>query len=90
MQKYPTLKIEIQGHICCQKEDIRKEYNVEGGILLSINRAKAVYNYLVKNGIAPARMTYEGYGGFHKRYPLEQNRYEREMNRRVEILILEK
>jgi len=83
MQKFPTLKIEIEGHICCTKDD-----NV--GEQLSIDRAKAVRNYLVKKGIDPARMTYKGYASTRKRYPLEQNAHEEALNRRVEILILEK
>ena len=83
MQKYHTLKIEIQGHICC----VRSGNDTGGGS--SLNRAKAVYNFLFENGIDSTRMTYVGFGTTRKRYPLERNSYERQMNRRVEILILE-
>ena len=94
MKKYKTLKIEIQGHVCCSSFDwIRNEP-------LSLSRAKAVYDFLRYNGykkgfilryngIKPTRMTYKGFGATRRRFPLEQNEYERSMNRRVEILILE-
>jgi outer membrane protein OmpA-like peptidoglycan-associated protein len=88
MQKHPTLKIEIQGHICCQENGI--EVYTQDGKAISVIRARAVYNYLIKNGIKSTRMTYKGYASTRKRYPLEQNEYERDMNRRVEILILKK
>ena len=80
MQKHPTLKIEIQGHICCYGDDSDP---------ISLNRAKAVFDYLVERGIDPNRMRYKGFGATRKRYPLEQNEYEENMNRRVEIFILE-
>ena len=82
MQQYPTLKIEIQGHICCGNDS-------NDGYKLSLSRAKAVHNYLFENGINPARMAYKGFGNTRKIFPHEQNEYERSKNRRVEILILE-
>jgi outer membrane protein OmpA-like peptidoglycan-associated protein len=82
-QKYHTLKIEIQGHICCKNKDLYDEP-------VSLNRAKAVYDYLVKNNIDASRLTYKAFGATRKIYPLEQNENERMKNRRVEILILEK
>jgi outer membrane protein OmpA-like peptidoglycan-associated protein len=88
MQKHPTLKIEIQGYICCHY-DTGNDQDYEGNPL-SFCRAEAVYDYLVVNGVDPARLSYVGFGSSRKRFPLEQNEYERAMNRRVEILILEK
>ena len=83
MQKHHTLKIEIQGHICCGNDGVV-------GYNLSVSRAKAVYNFLFEHSIDSTRMTYKGFGNTRKRFPLEQNEYERSMNRRVEILIMEK
>ncbi len=88
MQKIPTLKIEIQGYICCKPEGT--EGMTRDGRPVSVIRAKAVYDYLVTNGIDPSRLTYKGFGASNKRYPLEQNEDEKRMNRRVEILILER
>jgi len=49
------LSIEIQGHT----DNIGTEaYNQK----LSENRAKTVYDYLIKNGIAKKSLTYKGYG----------------------------
>jgi outer membrane protein OmpA-like peptidoglycan-associated protein len=87
MQKHHTLKIEIQGHICCDYDGLDGPLK---GRPLSLCRAEAVYNYLVDKGIDYNRMIPKGYGGTHKIYPLERDDYERKMNRRVEILILEK
>jgi outer membrane protein OmpA-like peptidoglycan-associated protein len=82
MKDNPTLKIEIQGHICC------KEIEVED---ISIKRAKTVYDYLLTNGISKCRITYKGFASTRPIYPLpEKNEEERVANRRVEILILNK
>ncbi|WP_330442996.1 OmpA family protein [Flavobacterium sp. C4GT6] len=81
MQKRPKLKIEIQGHICCQPTD-------EGRI--SYYRAKAVYEYLLYNGIDGSRLKFRGFSSNNPVYPLpEKNEDERNANRRVEIEIIE-
>lgn len=83
MRSNPNLKIEIQGHICCYTES--NDHDVSG------KRALAVYNYLVKSGIDKKRLKYKSFGGSQPIYAIpEQNEEEREINRRVEILILEK
>ena len=82
MQDNPKLKIEIQGHICCQLSgDINN---------LSVSRAKAVYNFLISNGINRHRLSMKGFGVSSPVYPIpEKNEEEQEANRRVEIQILE-
>ena len=85
MKNHNTLKIEIQGHICCSNLGFDHENEP-----LSLSRAKAVYDYLSYNGIMQNRMTYKGFGSSRKLFPLERNSYEMSMNRRVEILILER
>ena len=82
MNDNPNLKIEIQGHICC------KSPNQPDGV--SEARAKAVYNYLIRNKIVRNRMTYKGYGVSRPIHPIpEKNVMEEDENRRVEILIIE-
>ncbi|WP_396153631.1 OmpA family protein [Flavobacterium sp.] len=82
MKANSTLKIEIQGHICC------KEVEVED---ISFKRAKTVYDFLLSNGISADRIKYKGFASTRPIYPLpEKNEEERIANRRVEILILEK
>ena len=82
MEENPKLKIEIQGHICCQLvSDIND---------VSTARAKTIYSYLIRNKIDRKRMTFKGFGiskPIHK-IP-EKNETEANENRRVEILILE-
>lgn len=78
----PTLKIQIQGHVCCQKEEHTK---------ISEMRAIRVYNYLVKNGIDATRLSYASFGATKPIYPLpEKSEAEKVANRRVEIEIFAK
>jgi len=59
----------------------------ENNQILSENRAKAVYDYLVANGISPDRLTYKGYGAAK---PIATNLYlwGRDINRRIEIELM--
>lgn len=82
MQEKPTLKIEIQGHICCKLPT-----QID---LISSARAKAIYNYLLRNKINRNRMTYKGYGVSKPIHKIpEKSSQEEDENRRVEIMILE-
>ena len=51
----PTIKIEMGSHTDARGSD---SYNLK----LSKRRAKAAMEYLIKKGIAPARLTWKGYG----------------------------
>lgn len=89
MRKYPELKIEIQGHICCQDPEAGDGWDmVNENYNLSVNRAKAVYDYLVLNGISPDRLRYKGFAATKKLHPEENNEFQRSQNRRVEIQVL--
>lgn len=82
MNQYPTLKIEISGHT----DDVGdEEYNQK----LSVDRAKAVVDYLISKGISPTRLTFIGFG-FTK--PIANNSTEegRKQNRRSEFKIISK
>lgn len=82
LQKNPSLKIEIQGHLCCMPVD-RAD--------LSTQRAKAVYNFLLNQNISKDRLSYKGFGSTQPIYALpEKDEQERAANRRVEILIVNK
>ena len=71
--------IQIQGHIF-DIHNYDKNIPVDGRILmLSENRAKTVYNYLVDNGIDSSRLSYIGLQG---KFPLYK---EAKDDRRVEI-----
>lgn len=82
MNDNPKLKIEIQGHICCQTEP--DKYDV------SAARARAIYVYLVQNKINRKRLSFKGYGITKPIHPIpEKNEEEANENRRVEIMIVE-
>ncbi|MBU8893799.1 MAG: OmpA family protein [Bacteroidales bacterium] len=76
----PTVKIEISGHT----DNVgTRDYNID----LSENRAKSVYNFLIKNKIKPERLIYKGYG---ETQPVNTNETEqgKAENRRTEMKIL--
>ena len=79
LKRNPSLKIEISGHT-----DIMgtPQHNLE----LSNNRARAVYDYLVRHGISKERLTYAGYGITR---PIDTNDTEegRAKNRRTEFSV---
>ncbi len=76
------IKIEVDGHTCSIGQD---DYNQK----LSENRALAVKQYLIDNGIKSNRVTSYGFG---EKQPLQSNETStgREQNRRVEFVIKEK
>ena len=75
MQKYPDLRIELHGHVCCGNDHE-----------LSVERAKMVYAFLIGNGIAASRMSYEGFSNTQPLFP-ERTEKEKALNRRVEIYV---
>lgn len=82
LKNNPNLKIEIGGHT----DNIG---SADGNLRLSENRAKAVKKWLETKGIAKNRMIAKGYG---ETMPLASNDDEingRELNRRIEILVIE-
>jgi outer membrane protein OmpA-like peptidoglycan-associated protein/tetratricopeptide (TPR) repeat protein len=78
----PHVKVEIQGHT----DDVG---NDKDNLILSDNRARSVYEYLIENGIIPARLSYKGYG---ESKPLVPNTSEenRAKNRRTVFVIKSK
>ncbi len=81
MKNNPKIKIEIQGHLCCAKNDKQD---------LSTQRAKAIYNFLVYKDISKSRLSYKGFGVSEPIFAIpEQSEIEARANRRVEILVIE-
>ena len=91
MQDNPTLKINIEGHICCLTNTTHDGYDYDDKeYRLSENRARTVYSYLIKKGISKDRLNYEGFGIKRpKKWP-ERSLADENLNRRVEIRIIEK
>jgi outer membrane protein OmpA-like peptidoglycan-associated protein len=82
MQENPNMVIEVRGHTDSQGSESYNQY-------LSRQRAQEVVNFLNNNGIAPERTLCNGFGST---LPIASNKNEvgRQLNRRVEILIVQK
>jgi outer membrane protein OmpA-like peptidoglycan-associated protein len=80
LKDHPELNVRIEGHTDSKGSD---KYNLK----LSDRRAKAVRNFLLKQGIGAERMVAIGYG---ETKPIEDNETEegRDVNRRVEFNII--
>jgi outer membrane protein OmpA-like peptidoglycan-associated protein len=80
MKKNEKTRIQVSGHT----DNVGSK---ESNQTLSMNRAKAVTQYLIDNGIDKSRIRYRGYGS---NYALADNTNEmgRAMNRRVEVTII--
>jgi outer membrane protein OmpA-like peptidoglycan-associated protein len=78
----PTVRIEISGHT----DNVG---TIQFNQTLSENRAKSVYQYLIRNGIGASRLVYKGYG---ETQPVASNDNEenRSKNRRTEFMIIAK
>ncbi len=91
MKDHPNLKIRLEGHICCLKNTTHDGYDYDTQeYRLSENRAKAVYEYLLEKGIDEERLLYKGFGISKPLVWPERSFADENMNRRVEIRILEK
>ncbi|RZK76327.1 MAG: OmpA family protein [Pedobacter sp.] len=77
MKRFPELKYQIHGHASAEGTEARN-------LALSVDRANAVKNYLVNNGIAASSLSTVGNG---EKFPVASNVTEegRVRNRRVEI-----
>ncbi len=85
LKENETLKIEIQGHICCQSS--MEAAKIED---IALVRALAVYTYLIDKGIDKTRLHYKSFKSTQPIFSIpEKNEEERNANRRVEIMILE-
>ena len=89
MKAKPNMKIELQGHICCRLGGTDGLDPVSNKFNLSEERAKAVYLYLISQGVNKDRMTYKGFASRRKLYPKERNQMEMQLNRRVEVFVIE-
>jgi len=79
LEENPQINIQINGHT----DDVGTE---EDNLVLSENRAKAVLNFLVENGIMTKRLSHEGFG---ESRPIESNDSPvgRQTNRRTEFVV---
>ena len=80
LKEYPTAKFSLEGHT---DSDAADDFNMK----LSQDRADAVVNYLVENGIAKDRLSATGYG---ETKPVADNKTAKgkALNRRVEVKLM--
>ncbi len=81
LEENPKIKIQINGHT----DNVGSG---EDNLILSKNRAMAVYNYLIENGVLGSRLSYEGYGESMPIAPNESDRGRKE-NRRTEFTVIQ-
>jgi len=90
MQVNTKLKIEIAGHINLPYR--KGAYFIKPSKqqqTLSENRAKLVYDFLIKNNIAADRISWKGYGNSQMKFPYATRESQMKKNRRVEIRVIE-
>ena len=82
LTKNVALHIEIGGYTDSEGSEMHNS-------TLSQNRAKAVYDYLIANGVSAEKLTYKGYG---KTMPIDSNDTPagRANNRRTEFKVISK
>lgn len=88
LRNHKTVKITIEGHVCCG--DVYTYYAQsfkQKQKQLSEDRAKAIYDYLIKRGISQARLSYFGYGFKRPKVYPEKTEADKAANRRVIIKI---
>jgi len=85
----PTLKIKLEGHVCCS---IYPDGYIENtpNWQLSVARALMVEHLLIELGIAPERLSYQGFGRTRPLYAQDATPEQSHANRRVEIRIIAK
>lgn len=81
LRRFEKLKFEIAGYT----DNVGSE---KTNLHLSEQRAKTIYDYLIKAGISSGRLKYKGYGS---KSPVADNNTEegRQQNRRTEFRIIE-
>ena len=77
-----TMKIELGGHT-------DNTGDKKANVILSQNRAKAVYDYLIANGIEAGRLSYKGYGDTKPVAPNDTPE-NKQKNRRTEFKVITK
>ncbi len=74
MLAHPEIKADIHGHVCCGDN-----------YPLSLGRAKLITEFLMKQGVASGRLTYQGHSNYNPKVWPETTDDERKQNRRVTV-----
>jgi len=91
LKAYPKLKVLIEGHVCCgDKEEYESKIVNPDNLALSTERAKNIYNTLIKKGIKANRLSYKGFGFTRPLDFPESTIAIQKENRRIELKVLKK
>ncbi|MCR9172138.1 MAG: OmpA family protein [bacterium] len=74
MLAHPEINADIHGHVCCGDN-----------YPLSLGRAKLITEFLMKQGVAASRLTYQGHSNSQPKVWPETTDEERKQNRRVTV-----
>lgn len=77
-----NISVEVGGHVNAPGSRNTKKF-----LSLSEERAKAVYDYLISNGIEASRLTFVGYGNSKMIFPAAASEEQAKANRRVELIV---
>ncbi len=91
LQDNTDFTFEIGGHVNIRYIKATKDrpaIKKFAGADLSEARAKKIFKYLSRNGIAEERMTFKGYGNSKMPFPYAKTDQEQAANRRVEIKVV--
>ncbi len=80
--EHKVLKVQVRGHVNGPAQTKPDFYQT-----LSDQRARAIQQFLVENGVEIERVDAKGMSNFQMRYPSPKTAYEAGENRRVEIVI---
>ena len=83
LKKHKVLKVQVRGHVNGPAQTKPSFYQS-----LSDDRALAIKEFLVKNGVDAKRVDAKGMSNFQMRYPSPKDAFQAKENRRVEIVIL--
>jgi len=87
LRSVPNVRIRIEGHVCCPFL-AGTALDAANSMRLSVDRAKAIYHFLVERGIAADRLEYAGFSSKKPRVSPEVSEADMAMNRRVEIRVI--
>lgn len=85
LQAHPSIKIKIEGHICCGTDP---KSGLDYFYSLSVDRARHVRDYLVAHHISADRLSCGGFGFLKPRVFPERSERDRFRNRRVELRVI--
>jgi outer membrane protein OmpA-like peptidoglycan-associated protein len=84
LQQYKDRHLEIDGYV---NSVVPLNGPTDPLFILSVKRAKYIYDYLVDAGFDPGKLTYKGMGNTSPVNPDPANREEMNANMRVEIKV---